>query len=103
MAGEVVCSRSGRKFTMTFGDGTVEPCYHVLACLRNGTAFRQIGHVGYACQVADHHGKNQGWIIRNSEGEVIFGLGASTKLGKGLDDCLFMFARTITPEVPDAG
>lgn len=58
--------------------------------------------VGYA--VKAHRGRvptcQGGWIVVDTAGEVLLGLGQSTKIGEGLGDCLYMLARHLE-EHPD--
>lgn len=54
--------------------------------------------IGHAVKVIDHWGRHQGWIVLDLDsGEVILGAGDSTRIGRGLDDALFMFEQEIAP------
>lgn len=49
--------------------------------------------VGHAVQVIDHWSRPQGWIVVDSEtGETIFGAGDSTRIGKQLENCVYLYA-----------
>lgn len=49
--------------------------------------------VGHAVQAIDRWGRLQGWVVLDYHtGETIFGLGDSTIIGRGLSDCLYLYA-----------
>ena len=81
---------SSRPRERTFANGRTEKGYEIVA---DGAAGLGWGVLGFAVQNIDPWGRKRGWYVLDyTTGEVILGLGASTRIGFGLGECLFMFA-----------